>query len=139
MATEFRSSRDVIIRTPGWSDAVTFYRSVLGLPVVHQDDILVGFEIGSFRLYVERGGPHGPVYEFLVPDVPAAKQHLLASGCAVVEEDPAVPRCYLRDPYGLVRAGVQPGPWARGGISPISSPASDGGQRSPRSSRFYPG
>jgi hypothetical protein len=27
---------------------------------------------------------------------------LLSAGCALVEEDPAVPRCYIRDPYGLV-------------------------------------
>jgi len=27
---------------------------------------------------------------------------VLAAGCALVEEDPAVPKCYLRDPFGLV-------------------------------------
>jgi hypothetical protein len=37
-----------------------------------------------------------------VPDVAAARARLVAAGCTVVEEDPRVPRCYLRDPYGLV-------------------------------------
>jgi hypothetical protein len=32
----------------------------------------------------------------------AAKSRLLAAGCTVVEEAPAVPRCYIRDPFGLV-------------------------------------
>jgi hypothetical protein len=27
---------------------------------------------------------------------------LLKAGCVVVEEDASVPRCYLRDPFGLV-------------------------------------
>jgi hypothetical protein len=34
--------------------------------------------------------------------VQAAKARLIASGCMLVEEDPAVPRCYLRDPFGVV-------------------------------------
>jgi catechol 2,3-dioxygenase-like lactoylglutathione lyase family enzyme len=102
MTEPFKSSRDVIIRTEKLPDAVNFYRSVLGLPVVHQDAKIVGFETGSFRLYVEKAKEHGPVFEFLVPDVEAAKSKLLEAGCVIVEEDPSVPRCYVRDPYGLV-------------------------------------
>jgi predicted enzyme related to lactoylglutathione lyase len=41
------------------------------------------------------------VFEFLVPDVAAAKRQLLAAGCQVVEEDEQLPRLYMRDPYGL--------------------------------------
>jgi hypothetical protein len=26
---------------------------------------------------------------------------LLAAGCTLLEENPAVPRCYLRDPFGM--------------------------------------
>ena len=64
---------------------------------------MVGFETGSFQLFVEKGAPpHGPVFEMRVPDLAAAKAKLVAAGCSVVEEDPGVPRCYLRDPYGLV-------------------------------------
>jgi hypothetical protein len=81
---------------------VQFYGSVLGLPIKYQAPTMVGFETGAFRLYVEQGKAHAPVFEFLVPDVEAAKQRLIAAGCAVVEKDPALPRCYLRDPYGLV-------------------------------------
>lgn len=102
MGSALHSSRDVIIRTEAWTAATHFYRSVLGLPVIHQSATLMGFETGGFCLYVEQGTPHGPVFEFLVPDVQAAKARLLAAGCTVLEEDPSVPRCYLRDPYGLV-------------------------------------
>lgn len=102
MATEFHSSRDVIIRTEAWAEAVAFYTSVLGLEAVHRGDQMVGFETGAFRLYVEKGQSHGPVFEFLVPNVQAAKDGLIAAGCQLVEEDAQVPRCYLRDPYGVM-------------------------------------
>jgi catechol 2,3-dioxygenase-like lactoylglutathione lyase family enzyme len=97
----FRASRDVIIRTAGFDEAARFYESVLGLKKFLDGESMAGFESGAFRLYVERGPAHGPVFDFLVPDLQAAKAALLAAGCAVIEEDPALPRCYIRDPYGL--------------------------------------
>ena len=102
MSTPFRASRDVIIRTQNFAAANRFYGEVLGLPVAYRADNLMGFDAGSFRLYVEPGAAHGPVFDFLVPDFAAAKAALLAAGCVVVEENPTVPRCYIRDPHGLV-------------------------------------
>jgi catechol 2,3-dioxygenase-like lactoylglutathione lyase family enzyme len=102
METPFRTSRDVIIRTADWRAATLFYQSVLGLALIHESEMIMGFETGAFRLYVEKGEPHGPVFEFFVPDVEAAKKQLLAAGCTLQEEIPSLPRCYIRDPYGLV-------------------------------------
>ncbi len=97
-----KSSRDVIIRTQNWSEAIQFYSSVLGLPITSRSATMIGFETGSFCLYVEKGNEHGPVFEFLVQDVQETKQKLVAAGCVVVDENPSVPRCYIRDPYGFV-------------------------------------
>lgn len=102
MKKTFRSTRDIIIRTEDWTEAVKFYKSVLGLPVTHRSKTMVGFETGAFCLYVEKGEEHGPVFEFLVPDVQAAKRKLVAAGCTVLEENASLPRCYIRDPYGVV-------------------------------------
>jgi predicted enzyme related to lactoylglutathione lyase len=102
MKSKFKSSRDVIIRTEKWAEATKFYKSVLGLAITHQSKTLMGFETGAFCLYVEKGKKHGPVFEFLVADVQAAKKRLLAAGCTLLEEDASLPRCYLRDPYGIV-------------------------------------
>jgi len=99
---KFRSSREVIIRTNDWEEATKFYGSVLGLPVSYRSETIMGFETGAFCLYVEKGKKHGPVFEFLVPNVQAAKRRLIAAGCTVLEENAALPRCYLRDPYGVV-------------------------------------
>jgi catechol 2,3-dioxygenase-like lactoylglutathione lyase family enzyme len=97
-----KSSRDVIIRTKEWAEALRFYATVLGFTVASRDEEMVGFETGAFRLYVEVGQPHGPVFDFLVTDVPGTKARLIEAGCTVVEEDLSVPRCYLRDPFGIV-------------------------------------
>src|ERR1019366_7305993 len=102
MASAFRSTREVIIRTEAWEQAVKFYESVLGLPVTLRSDTMMGFETGAFCLYVEKGQAHGPVFEFLVLDVQAAKRDLLAAGCTVAEENAVVPRCYVQDSYGVV-------------------------------------
>jgi catechol 2,3-dioxygenase-like lactoylglutathione lyase family enzyme len=102
MADELRSSRDIIVRTEAWEDALEFYASVLGFPVACESPTMVGFETGALRLYVEKGPGHGPVFDFLTPDVQAAKRRLLAAGCTLVEEDAALPRCYVRDPFGVV-------------------------------------
>jgi len=97
-----RATRDIIIRTERFREATRFYQSVLGLKMFHDTESLAGFETGAFRLYVEQGAAHGPVLDFIVEDMQAAKLELLSNGCTVVEEDPKVPRCYIRDPHGLV-------------------------------------
>ena len=102
MKSAFRSSRDIIIRTEDWAQAKAFYGSVLGFPVTSDNATMAGFETGSLCLYVEKGRDHGPVFDFLVADVQAAKHKLIAAGCTLVEEDASVPRCYVRDPYGVV-------------------------------------
>jgi predicted enzyme related to lactoylglutathione lyase len=102
MSNTFKASRDIIVRTEKWSEALKFYGSVLGLPIVDRSETIVGFETGSFCLYVEQGKEHGPVFDFLVPDIQAAKRQLVAAGCTVIEENPAIPRCYIKDPYGVV-------------------------------------
>jgi predicted enzyme related to lactoylglutathione lyase len=102
MSNTFKASRDIIVRTENWSEALNFYEKVLGFPITERAKTIVGFETGAFCLYVERGKEHGPVFDFLVPDIQAAKRRLVAAGCTVIEENPAVPRCYIKDPYGVV-------------------------------------
>ena len=102
MTEGFRSSREIILRTEDWDRATAFYRSVLGLPVTYQSESLMGFETGAFCLYVEKGSPHGPVFELFVHDVEATKAQLISAGCTLVEEEASIPRCYIQDPFGFV-------------------------------------
>jgi predicted enzyme related to lactoylglutathione lyase len=96
-----KSSRDVIIRTESLAEAERFYGEVLGFAASPPAGDIIGFETGSFCLYVEKGSTHGPVFDFLVADVEAMKTRLIAAGCTLIEEDRSIPRCYMRDPYGV--------------------------------------
>ena len=102
MNIDATSTRDVLIQTDHLNEAVRFYETVLGLRVNHRGETLVGLETGSFCLYVEKGPSYGPVFEFIVSDLAAAKEQLIAAGCRVEAEDPSIPRCYIRDPFGLI-------------------------------------
>jgi len=102
MSNTFKASQDIIIRTEKWSEALRFYGSVLGLAITERSETIVGFETGAFCLYLERGKEHGPVFDFLVPDIQEAKRQLVAAGCNVIEENPQIPRCYIKDPYGMI-------------------------------------
>jgi catechol 2,3-dioxygenase-like lactoylglutathione lyase family enzyme len=101
MAQHFVGNRDVIIRTRSLATARAHYGGPMGFSLAYESPTLLGFETGAFRLYVEEGPAHGPVFEMLVEDVPAAKAQMLAAGCTLVEEETVVPRCYVRDPFGL--------------------------------------
>jgi hypothetical protein len=98
----FRSTRDIILRTGSLADAVRFYGTELGFATTLDRESMVGFETGAIQLFVEKGAPHAPVFELLVADLAAAKARVVALGCTIVEDDPSVPRCYVRDPFGLV-------------------------------------
>jgi hypothetical protein len=97
-----KTTNEVIFRAPDLAGVRAYYSGKLGLPVVLDTDSMIGFDSGALNFYFERGEPHGPVFEFSVEDVARAKGELISAGCELVEENPAVPRVYLRDPFGLV-------------------------------------
>jgi hypothetical protein len=69
---------------------------------VNSSESLISFDAGAVRLYLEEGREHGPVFDFLLSEFQAAKITLINAGCMVQEENPAIPRCHIRDAYGLV-------------------------------------
>ena len=96
-----RSTQDVMIQVPDVKRALEFYTKVMGLKLREQNERYACVDTGAFPLFIEKGGEPGAVFEFLADDLEATKAQLLAAGCTVVEEDPELPRLYLRDPYGL--------------------------------------
>jgi hypothetical protein len=63
---------------------------------------MLGLETGAFRLFLDPAPALGPVLEIATDDFAGLRQRLLAAGCTIEVEDPSVPRCYLRDPFGLI-------------------------------------
>ena len=96
------STRDILIQTEDLEAATGFYEKVLGLEVFMRESGMTGLEAGAFRLFLDKAEPYGPVLEFKVDDLEAAKHELIAAGCRIEDDDPSVPRCYVRDPFGLI-------------------------------------
>jgi catechol 2,3-dioxygenase-like lactoylglutathione lyase family enzyme len=97
-----KSSRDILIQTKKMDAAAKFYEKILGFQVIERSEQLIGFETGSFRFFIDKGKSYGPVFEFYVPNLEQAKKMLIENGCQIEVEDPDVPRCYVRDPFGLI-------------------------------------
>jgi hypothetical protein len=63
---------------------------------------MIGLHGKHINLFIEAGPSLGPVLEVTVDNVVDAKQRLVEEGCEVVKEEPDFPRCYVKDPFGLI-------------------------------------
>jgi predicted enzyme related to lactoylglutathione lyase len=99
MANSFGT--DILIQAPDPKKAAAFYVSELGFSVTAEKPML-SLHGENINLFIEQGPPLGPVLEVTVQDVEEAKQRLVKNGCEIVKDDPHFPRCYLRDPFGLI-------------------------------------
>jgi predicted enzyme related to lactoylglutathione lyase len=78
-----------LIQAPDPRAAAAFYVNQLGFKI-------------SVNLFIEEGPALGPVLEVTVENVEEAKRQLVASGCEIVKDEPEFPRCYVKDPFGLI-------------------------------------
>ena len=99
MANSFGT--DILIQAPDPKKAAAFYVEQLGFSVTGEEPML-SLHGENINLFIEQGPPLGPVLEVTVQDVEEAKQRLVKNGCEIVKDEPHFPRCYLRDPFGLI-------------------------------------
>jgi hypothetical protein len=96
------ASPEIILQVTNLRAATSFYQRHFGLTIFLRRPNLIGLDATAFRLYLEEASPLGPVLEFFVEDLEQSKLDLLAAGCQVIDDNPALPRCYIRDPFNLV-------------------------------------
>jgi catechol 2,3-dioxygenase-like lactoylglutathione lyase family enzyme len=94
--------KDILIQSPNPQQAAAFYVEQLGFTITGDTPEMVSLEGDRISLFIERGPSLGPVLEVFVDNVEEARQRLVAAGCEVVKDEPEFPRCYVRDPFGLV-------------------------------------
>lgn len=82
--------------------AAAFYVEQLGFAITGETPEMISLHGEHINLFIERGPALGPVLEVTVADVDEAKRRLMAAGCVVVKDEPEFPRCYVRDPFGLI-------------------------------------
>jgi len=83
-------------------EAANFYVKELGFEVTDNKSNLVSLHEKNINFFIERGSPLGPVLGVTVKSVKEAKARLKKKGCQIVKDEPDFPRCYVKDPNGLI-------------------------------------
>jgi hypothetical protein len=100
MANDFGA--DILIQAPEPKVAALFYVKQLGFEITGETANMISLHGKHINLFIERGPALGPVLEVTVADVEDAKSRLVKSGCEIVKDEPDVPRCYVKDPFGMI-------------------------------------
>jgi predicted enzyme related to lactoylglutathione lyase len=100
MANSFGT--DILIQAPDPERAAAYYVEQLGFEVTDEDPRMISLHGAHVNLFIERGPALGPVLEVTVDNVDAARRRLVRSGCEVIKDEPDFPRCYVKDPHGLI-------------------------------------
>jgi len=94
---------DILIQADDPKKAAEFYVRELGFEIDKETPEMISVLGDHINLFIEPGAPlGGGVLEVTVEDVEEAKARLIARGCQIVKDEPDFPRCYVRDPYGLI-------------------------------------
>lgn len=100
MANTFGS--DILIQSQDPTDAASFYVEQLGFAITDEAPNMISLHGRRINLFIERGPALGPVLEVTVEDVEEAKSRLVRNGCEIIKDEPDFPRCYVKDPFGLI-------------------------------------
>jgi catechol 2,3-dioxygenase-like lactoylglutathione lyase family enzyme len=92
---------DILIQAEDPEMAAAFYVKELGFEITGTTP-MISLHGSYINLFIERGPALGPVLEVTVANVGEAKARLLEKGCVIVKDEPDFPRCYVRDPFGLI-------------------------------------
>ncbi len=93
---------DILIQAEDPKKAANFYVAELGFEISDEAPNMISIHGKNMNLFIERGPALGPVLEVTVKNVEKSKRDLVKKGCVIVKDEPEFPRCYVRDPYGLI-------------------------------------
>jgi predicted enzyme related to lactoylglutathione lyase len=93
---------DILIQAQDPPSAASFYVQQLGFTITDEAPNMISLHGANINLFIERGPALGPVLEVTVDSVEAAKSRLVKNGCQIVKDEPDFPRCYIKDPFGLI-------------------------------------
>lgn len=100
MANSFGT--DILIQSEDPKKAARFYVEHLGFEITGENSTLVSMHGPHINLFIERGPALGPVLEVSVRNVEETARMLVKNGCEIIKNEPDFPRCYVRDPFGLI-------------------------------------
>src|SRR5271154_4826744 len=93
---------DILIQAPDPTSAALFYVNQHGFAITEETPNMISLHGEHINLFIERGPVLGGVLEVTVDNVDEAKLRLVKNGCEIVKDEPDFPRCYVKDPFGLI-------------------------------------
>jgi catechol 2,3-dioxygenase-like lactoylglutathione lyase family enzyme len=93
---------DILIQSEDLEKTAAFYVNELGFEITGETPNMISLHGDRINMFIELGPAMGPVLEVTVRDVEEAKARLTKQGCEIIKDEPDFPRCYVRDPYGLI-------------------------------------
>jgi catechol 2,3-dioxygenase-like lactoylglutathione lyase family enzyme len=93
---------DILIQAKDPRKAANFYVKELGFEITERAPNMISLHGKNVNLFIERGLALGPVLEVTVKSVKEAKANLKKKGSRIVKDEPDFPRCYVKDPHGLI-------------------------------------
>ena len=93
---------DTLIQAKDPMKAANFYVKQLGFEITDKKPNMISLHGEHINLFIERGPALGPILEVTVKSVQEARASLKKNGCRIVKDEPEFPRCYVKDPYGLI-------------------------------------
>jgi hypothetical protein len=100
MANKFGT--DILIQAEDPKRAALWYVEQLGFAITGETQDMLSLHGEHINLFIERGPALGPVLEVTVASVEEARSRLVENGCEIIKDEPHFPRCYVRDPFGLI-------------------------------------
>jgi len=97
-----RFGTDVLIQAQDPASAAAFYVNHLGFKITDEKPHMISIHGEHINLFIEKGPALGPVFEVTVDRLEDAKRRLVKAGCEIVKDEPDFPRCYVKDPFGLI-------------------------------------
>jgi catechol 2,3-dioxygenase-like lactoylglutathione lyase family enzyme len=94
--------KDILIQAPDPKKAALFYVEHLGFEINDEKLHMISLYGQNINLFIEKGPALGPVLEVTVNNVEEVNARLVKNGCETVKDEPNFPRCYVRDPFGLI-------------------------------------
>lgn len=103
---KFTLTKDIAIHVTDLKKSVDFYRDVLGLELIEENEEYARFSNGEANIYLnisDRVIP--PILSFSVDDINAAKEYLTNSGCSIISDSGK--SIYAKDINGIVFDFIQ--------------------------------
>ena len=97
-----RFGADILIQATDPKKAALFMSTISDSKLPTTTRKMIGLHGKHINLFIETGPFLGPVLEVTVDNVEETKLRLVKSGCEIINDEPGFPRCYVKDPFGLI-------------------------------------